>query len=161
MTISGLLFPRTADNSYRGQRFALWILGVIALLNGVIGFNSMLNTRSVAMGADGIPLDAFPAEASHMVLLLFALLGATRIVMFALSVVVLVRYRALASLTLALFALGEALSNVVHRMQPTQMAVHAPGSIVMRVIFALTALGLLLSLWERKNAGLSAPHPPG
>lgn len=150
MTISHLLFPRSADNAYRGHRIALWILGLIALLNGVIGFNSMLNTRSVAMTADGIPLDTFPAAASQMIMLLFALLGTTRIVMFTLSLVVLVRYRALASLMLTLFLVGEILARIVHGLYPTPMT-SAPGSIVILAIGGLTLLGLALSLWERKG----------
>lgn len=154
MTILDSLFPRSADNAYRGHKLGLWILGVVALLNGIIGFNSALNTRSVAMQADGIPLDAFPAAASQIVLLLFALLGVTRIVMFALSLVVLFRYRALTPLILSLFLLGELLSRGIHKLHPTPMT-QAPGAIVIMAIAGVTLLGLVLSLWERKRLDVS------
>ena len=69
------IFPRQFDNTYRGHWLAVWILVTVVLLELVIGANSIVNTRSVAMGADGIPLDRFGAEAATTVISLFALLG--------------------------------------------------------------------------------------
>jgi hypothetical protein len=150
------LLPGRADNSYHGQRIALWILGLVAALNGVIGVNSSINTRDVASRADGIPLDTFPTGASNTVLELFALLGVTRIVVFLLATVILIRYRALVSLMFLLLLFGQAASRLVSRAWATPVAGNPPGSMIILGIMALTALGLALSLWNRKTLDTTA-----
>ena len=57
----GRLFPTQFDNDYDGQPLAMWLLVPILLLRLVIGFNSIISTRMVAVDADGIPLKSFGA----------------------------------------------------------------------------------------------------
>jgi ABC-type transport system involved in cytochrome c biogenesis permease component len=145
------LFPRTADNTFRGHRIALWILGVITLLNGVIGFNSTFNTRQVATTADGIPLDKFPPDAAQTVVELFALLGISRIVIFLLCAIVLFRYRSLVPLMFAVLLVSQLASRILHHYQPPVTTGSPSGSIVISTLLGLTIIGLGLSLWDRKR----------
>lgn len=143
------LLPRSADNTFRGHKLALWIFGLIGLLNGVIGINSTFNAREVAVSADGIPLDTFQAAAAQTVISLFALLGLSRIVIFLLCAVILVRYRSLAPLMLAVLLFSQLASRTLHYYLPSPTVGNPPGSIVIFGLLGLTVVGLGLSLWKR------------
>jgi hypothetical protein len=141
------LFPKQFDNSFQGSRLAIWLLIPILLLRAIIGFNSMAFTRSVAMTADGIPLDKFGVDAAQTVIALFALLGLLIFLFALLGVVVLIRYRAMIPF-MYLVLLAQQLGNkalllvypVVRSGQTTS------GSAVVLVILTLTFLGFVLSL---------------
>ena len=48
------LLPVRIDNHFRGNRAALWLLGLHVALKLIMSLNSIFNTRSVATGADGL-----------------------------------------------------------------------------------------------------------
>ncbi len=68
MSILGRLFPARADNRFDGHRASLWLLGLFVALKLVMSVNSILNTESVAAGADGIPLHGFGPAAAREIL---------------------------------------------------------------------------------------------
>jgi len=146
------LFPRQADNSYRGHRLALWILGLVVLLNLVIGFNSTLNPGNVAVNADGIPLDSFPAAAAQTVLGLFALVGFSRIVICLVCIVIFLRYRALVPLAFAMLLVSQIGGQIVHLIHPMPRTGAPIGPTVIIGILVVTAIGFGLSLWDRGRA---------
>lgn len=51
----GRPFPERVDNTHRGHKLALWLFGLLLLVRGTMGINSIVNARSVATTADGIP----------------------------------------------------------------------------------------------------------
>ena len=69
------LLPQPIDNTYRGHKLALWLLGLLVLMKVLIGVNSMVNGYSVASSADGIPVDTDPVPAAQTIVSMFALLG--------------------------------------------------------------------------------------
>ena len=143
--------PSTADNTFRGQKLALWLLGLVALLKGVMGLNTIFNTRSVAISADGIPLDTFTPAAAQAVVSLFALLGLSNLVISLLCIVALVRYRALIP-ALFTFLLLEYLSRrlILHAM-PLVNTATPTATIISFVLPILMIAGLALSLWSRAD----------
>lgn len=145
------LFPQRADNTYRGHKVALWIFCLVALLNGLIGFQSTFNTREVATSADGIPLDTFSLAATQTVLSLFALLGVSRIVILLICAVIFFRYRSLVPLMLVVLLLSQLASRVVHYYLPSPITGNPPGPTVILSILGLTALAFGLSLWKREQ----------
>jgi hypothetical protein len=148
-----VFLPRVADNTYRGRRLALWLLGLILLLKSVIGLNSIFNGETVARSADGIPLETFSPEASRTVVSLFSLLGVSHVVLALVGILVLARYRALVPLLFALLLLEHVGKRLVLHFLPV-VETAAPSAIIIGWIFlvAMTA-GLALSLWRR-------PVPP-
>ena len=141
------LFPGQFDNRFRGPRLAIWLLIPIVILRAIIGFNSMIFTRSVATSADAIPLDTFGPDGAHTVMSLFALLGLYHLLVALLGVVVLIRYRSMIPfmyLFLLLQQLGSKallLANPVVRSGPAN-----PASAVVYAILAMTVAGFVLSL---------------
>jgi hypothetical protein len=141
------LFPRQADNRFQGLRPALWLLGSLIFLKLAMSLNSMLNTESVAAGADGIPLASYGPEAARQVLLMFALLSLGQLTITLIALVTLVRYRALVPL-IYLAMLGEHLAR-----RAIAQSYSAPGARMTDVawfvnygLLTLLVLGLALSL---------------
>lgn len=144
-----LLPPITAG--YTGQPVALWLFGALLLVRGIIGLNSIVNGRTVAMTADGIPLDSFPAAAAQTIVALWALLGLGRLVMSGLGAVVLVRYRALVPLCFGLLLLEQLGRYLVVRFIPIPRTGAPPASAINLTLLGATIAGLALSLWSRSG----------
>ena len=147
------LLPAPADNRFQGQRAALWLLGLLIALKLVMSINSILNTESVAAGADGIPLASYGAAAARQVLTLFALTALGQLALTLVAVTALVRYRSLVPF-IYLLLLGE---HVGRRMIVQSFAL--PGASASPIawplnsgIAALLALGLLLALLPAREA---------
>jgi hypothetical protein len=146
------IFPRQFDNAFRGHWLAIWILVPVVLLELIIGINSIINTRSVAMGADGIPLDRFDAQAATTAISLFALLGLNRVLFALQSVVVLIRYRTMIPFTYLLLLMLQLGTKALLVLHP---AVHsighntATGTAVILALIAMLLAGVVLSLLGR------------
>lgn len=146
------LFPECADNSYRGPRLALWIFGLLVLARTAISLGSIFNGYAAAGSADGIPLASFPPAAVQTVLSLFALLGAAQLVISAVCILVLVRYRSLVPLMFALLLSYQLSRYLVLQFFPIPRTAAPPGSPINQVILGLMIVGLLLSLRRRQPA---------
>jgi len=142
------VLPRSADNTYRGHKLALWVFGLLLLMNTVIGLNSIFNGKSVASSADGIPLSEFGAAGAQTVISLFALLGLSRLTVCVVGVVVLVRYRALVPLLFGLFLLSHLSGRLIVAFVPIARTGAPPASMVNNLLLGLLVVGLALSLWN-------------
>jgi hypothetical protein len=141
------LFPRQADNRFEGLRPALWLLGFLIFIKLAMSLNSIVNTESVAVGADGIPLASYGPEAARQVLLLFALLSLDQLALALIALAALVRYRSLVPFIylvllaelLARRAIGQSYARPGAQMTDTAWYVNYG-------LLTLLALGLVLSL---------------
>jgi purine-cytosine permease-like protein len=146
------LFPSVANFVYQGERVALWILGVVLLLKVVTGGAAVLIGQEAASAADGFPLAEYSPQAAQAVVALFGAIGVTQILVCALGIVVLVRYRALVPLFLLFLVLEFLARKGVAHFNPVA---RAPGSIgfwLNWVIFFALCIALALSL---KSKGTS------
>jgi hypothetical protein len=75
---------------------------------------------------------------------------------FLLAAIILIRYRALVPLMFLVLLFGQAASRLVSRAWAIPVAGNPPGSMIILGIMALTALGLALSLWNRKTLDTTA-----
>ena len=146
------LLPPTADNTYRGHPAALWLFGVLVFLKLVISVNSMVNGHSVASGADGIPLDTFATGAAQTVVSLFGLLGISTLLLCAICIVVLVRYRALIPFMFVLLLLEFLGRKLFLQAMPIPRTGASTGFYVTLVFLVLMLAGLALSLVKRSTA---------
>ena len=144
------LLPPSVDNSYRGRKLALWLFGLVVLAKLGIGLGSVFNGHEAASRADGIPLDTYPAAAAQAVVSLFALLGWLHLMLCAICIVVLVRYRALVPLMLALLIVEYIGRKLILIVIPIESSA-APGTIVNLIVLAVMIVALLLSLWSRQE----------
>ena len=148
------LLPQQIDNTYRGQRVALWIFGLVTVLRITQSVFIIFNSYTTVVNADGIPLDTFTPAAAQTVVSIFALNSVSRLIIALLCVVVLVRYRSAVSFMFALLVLNYLAGQLVTQFIPLPRVGTVPGPIVNLITFALTLVGLALSLWRRGDQKL-------
>ncbi len=150
------LLPPQADNRFGGQRAALWLLAVLVALKLVISVNSIFNTESVAVGADGIPLDSYGPAAARQVLILFALMALGHLALALTALTALLRYRTLVPL-IYLLLLGEHLARrfIVQGYAAAGAGGSSYALYLNMGIAALLTIGLLLSLVPRHDPYLN------
>ncbi len=141
------LLPRQVNNRFDGHGVALWLLGLFIALKVVMSLNSIFNTASVAVGADGFPLDSFGREAARAVLMLFALLALGQLTLALIALTALVRYRALVPF-IYLVLLAEQLARrfIVQSYAIARTESTPVGWYVTFALLTLLTLGLVLSL---------------
>ncbi|MBY0422037.1 MAG: hypothetical protein K2Q06_07005, partial [Parvularculaceae bacterium] len=94
------LFPVAFDNAYRGSHVSLVLLGAVSLMKLGIGGGALYDTRMVLEDRDGLSLAAYGPAAADMLLAAFAVLGLSQVLLAGLSLLALIRYRAMAPLML-------------------------------------------------------------
>ena len=153
------LFPERIDNTYSGHALALWLFGLVVAARILQGLVVTFDTYSVAMSADGIPLDTFTPAAAQTVVALFALSGLSRLVVALLCLLVLVRYRRALAFMFALLLLESLAKEVLLRFVPLPRIGAPPGPAVNLSLAALMTAGLALSLWRRRAARVQGDAP--
>ncbi len=152
------LFPKQFDNEYRGYVAALILFAPIVLMKLAIGINTTgLNpwvpVQRVITGADGIPLDTFSPAAQEIVVRLFAYWGLTQVLLSALCLLALVRYRALVPLMyLVLLAdqLGRKGLALLHTTEAVTSVGTPIGSAINLGLLTALLIGFVLSLADRR-----------
>lgn len=152
------LFPKQADNAYRGHWLGVVLLAVILLIKGLQGIVSMAMTAEIAQGADGIDVSQFNAAGLADLMLSIALIGFYIVVVNLIGVVVLIRWRTLVPLMLLVELVVQLGARMVIDMHPIPrlaapehgFAGHPVGFYVNLALLALTVLGLILSLTGKR-----------
>ncbi len=152
------LFPRQIDNAYQGHPIAIWLFVPVVLMKTLMGFNvaglnPWISSRFVIQAADGVPIDTFPAQAASMAVFLFAAWGLALLVLALLSIVVLIRYRAmlpLMFLALAVEQLGRKVLASVHLATGASHDGVSIGTLINWGFSAALVLGLALSLIDSR-----------
>jgi len=145
------LLPQRVDNTYRGHKLALWLFGAVVLMKLAMSLNSIFNGYVVASSADGIPLDTFPSAAAQTVVALFAIWGLAHLMICLLCILVLVRYRSMVPLMLALLLLEHLSRKLILQFLPIVRTGTPPGFFINVILLALMIVGLALSLRSQSN----------
>lgn len=149
------ILPRQFDNNYGGHRLAIWLLIGFVTLKLIIGTNTILNTRSVATGGDGLPLDAMSATAAQTVLMMSSLLALCQLVLAAQTLVVLIRYRAMIPFIYLLLLAEHAIRRALILAHDVPRSEETPvGAYINLGLLAVLVVGFMLSLLKRRSAGL-------
>lgn len=144
------LFPASLDNDYRGSKIALWLFGILMLLRLIMGLNTMINTHSIAINADGIPLDAYPQAAAIMAEHLFSILGLWNLLLALFGIVALVRYRSALPMLYLFLIVQFILGKVNNHFHPDGTSTLPSGFYLTAGMFVAMLIGLALSLMHTK-----------
>ncbi len=145
------ILPQHVDNSYRGNKLSLWLLGFVVLINSLQSLSAIFNGHFVVMSADGIPLDTYPPESVENILAVFALLGLSRLIISAVCVLALVRYRSAVPFLLALLVVYYLFKYLILYFIPFNTSGTTIAPFVNIMMFGLSIVGLLLSLQHRSR----------
>ena len=144
------LFPRVADNHYLGHRLGLWLFALMPL-KIAMGLNVMLNAPSVALSADGVPVQTFGEAAGPAFLFMFAAWGLCQLVLGLCCLVVLLRYRSLVPLAFLALLLEQAGRRLLQLSWPIERIGTPPGGAINAVILGILVVGLVLSVWRGRG----------
>ena len=100
------LLPQLIDNRYSGSKIALWLFGLIVSVHTLQSVMAIVNGRSIAQSADGIPLENYPAAAAQTILAIFAVSSFRRLIISLICAVVLFRYRSAVPLMFVVLGLS-------------------------------------------------------
>ncbi|HEY1219908.1 MAG TPA: hypothetical protein VGF03_13290 [Bryobacteraceae bacterium] len=145
------LLPQLVDNTYRGRKLALWLFAVVVAVKILQCVLTIFNGNYVLRGADGIPLDTYTSAGAQTVVAIWAVASLNRLLIGLLCVLVLVRYRSLIASMFALLAVQDLGRAVILHFIPIVRAGTPPASFANSMLFALTIVGLSLSVWEAKQ----------
>jgi hypothetical protein len=146
------IFPKQFDNTFRGHRLGIWLFVPVVLMELSMGANSIINTRTVAMLADGIPFDRYSAGGADAVIALFAIAGLFRVLFALQGVVVLIRYRAMIPfmyLLLLILHLGSKALLLVNPIVKSGVSSAQLGSAFVLALLAMLLIGFVLSLQNK------------
>ncbi|MBZ9937484.1 hypothetical protein LB518_14360 [Mesorhizobium sp. BR1-1-16] len=144
------LLPPQLDNRFPGHRL---VVAVFALLTALTVGRSLFHIFAPDGGAQSvahIPLSTYPAPAADAVIFLFSLWGLSQLMMGALYVIALLRYRSLIPLLLVLMFVEYAGRITIGHLRVIETTATAPGSILDYVVIPLSLVLLYLS---RPSAG--------
>ncbi len=102
-------------------------------------------------GADGVPLDKFPADAARTIVAMFALTSLYRLILCLLGAIALIRYRSIVALMLAVLIIEYLAQQLIFHFIPLASVGSPLGPTVNLVLFLICAVGLALSLWKRRG----------
>jgi hypothetical protein len=145
------LLPERVDNTYQGQKLALWLFGLLLFLKVAMSVNSIVNGYTVASTADGIPLDTFAPNAARTVVALFAIWGLAHLTICVVGMLVLARYRSAVPFMLALLLVEHLSRKLILQVLPIERIGNPPAFYVNLGLVALMIVGLALSLWRRRE----------
>jgi hypothetical protein len=159
------LLPKQFDNAYGGHLPALWLLAPVLLLKLIIGVNSVganpwISPRTVAQSADGIPLDAFGANAADTIVLLFSICGLRLLLLTLIGVLALIRYRAMIPLVYLVLLVDQLGRKALVAANPVERIGTPPADPINWVFLAAISVGLLLSLISMPRTLAKASENP-
>jgi len=146
------ILPQRIDNTHRGHPLALWLFIPVVVLKTGIALGTMFNGRDAAQSADGIPLDRFGPGGAETVVALFAIWGLSQLVLSLLSVLALIRYRAMIPLLYVVLLLEHLARRWVLLAKPIPGTGTPPGVYINLVLLALMIAGLALSLRAERSS---------
>jgi hypothetical protein len=121
---------------------------LLVLSKVAMGANVVLNAETVAISADGIPVNTFAPDAARAVVALFSIWGVGHLMLALLGLVVLVRYRSLVPFMLLVLLVEHAGRRLILLALPIARAGSPPGGMINTVMLATTAIALLIALWR-------------
>jgi hypothetical protein len=145
------ILPQRLDNAYGGRVVALWLFAAVLLMKTGIALGTVFNGRAAAQTADGIPLDSFGAAGAAAFVSLFAAWGLAQLVISAIGVLALVRYRVMVPLMFALLLFEHVVRRVIFVVLPIPRDGAAPGLAINVALIAVMVVGFALSLTTRRS----------
>ena len=109
------LFPKFANNTFKGHKFALWLLFLYVAKSILAGLVHMFFSDGGAQSIGSVSLDSFTKGGADSVITMFGLWGLEQFVIGLIALIILLRYKSLIPLLWGIYSveyLGRALSHL-------------------------------------------------
>lgn len=144
----GALFPKNADNNYLGNKIALWLFTILAIISTI---RSLIHFLAPDGGAESIAgLDL--SKGAENIIFAFGLWGLSQLLYAFIQLLVAFRYRTLIPLFYLILFFETLGRMLVGRMKPPILT-HGipPGGIANYVILPLVIIMFILSLRQKSK----------
>jgi len=143
-----VLFPKTADNNYKGSKIALWIFTVLAVLSTIRSFIHFLAPDGGAGSIAGLDL----SKGGENIIFAFGLWGLSQLIYAFIQLLVAFRYRTLIPMFYLILFFETIGRMLVGRMKyPLLLQGTPPGGIANYIILPLTIIMFVLSFRQKKE----------
>jgi len=147
------LFPKVADNTYRGSRIAKWLLFIIVIKSFFSGGIHLLAADGGAQSIASIALDQFTQGGAETVITIFGMWGLEQLVIGVIAVTILWRYQSLIPMMWGMYALEYSLRGLAQFFTPGVMSVNTPpGAAADTLLIPLSIVMFFIALYTSKRA---------
>ena len=147
-----ILFPKIANNTFKGHKFALWLLFLYVAKSIFAGLVHMFFSDGGAQSIGSVSLDSFTKGGADSVITMFGLWGLEQFVIGLIALIILLRYKSLIPLLWGIYSieyLGRALSHLFTPGLVTETV--PPGVMVDTVLVPLAIIMFLFSIYTTKK----------
>jgi hypothetical protein len=144
------LFPDQIDNRFTGLPAGAWLFYPLVFVRLGISISSLINPIGSMQGADGIPLSSYSPAAAQALIGVGAYLDFADLLLGLMFLLAAVRYRSMIPLMFSLIILDWVGHRVIGAVWPIARTGASPGGVFTLTIFAMSVIGLILSLIERR-----------
>ena len=146
--IINIVFPKTADNNYRGNKIALWVFTILAVISTVRSLIHFFASDGGAGSIAGLDL----SRGAENIIFAFGLWGLSQLIYAFLQLLVALRYRTFIPLFYLILFFETIGRMTVGRMKaPILLNGTPPGGIANYIILPLTIIMFILSLNIKKE----------
>ncbi|MEP3420658.1 MAG: hypothetical protein ABJN35_02890 [Erythrobacter sp.] len=150
--ILGRLFPSQFDNTYRGNRLALWLFYPLTAVTLWRSQHHITASDGGAQSIATIPLDTYTQGGAQGIITIFALWGLAQLAMGLIMLLAAVRYKSMIPLLWLLILLEYGGRRLVGIYKPLETVGTAPGQTAAYVLPIIALVMLVLALWPEKRA---------
>jgi len=139
-----ILFPKNADNNYKGHKLAKWVLYLYVIKSFFSGCVHMFAADGGAQSIASITLDSFTQGGADSVITMFAYWGMEQFLIGLIAVVVLWRYKSLIPMIWGVYAIEYSARYLLKFITPGVATVHTPPGAVADYVLVPIAIGMFL-----------------
>jgi hypothetical protein len=137
-----------AAQEYEGPKPPFYFLILIAIASTV---RSLIHIFFMDGGATVIAGIDTSVNGGRNIIAMFGQWGASQLILALIYWLVILRYRSLTPLMLAVIVLEQVLRLGVGQLKPLDVAVPPPGAVGSELLLPVTVLALIWSLWPERN----------
>lgn len=142
------IFPKNANNDYKGHKLAAYVFLLLAAIGTVRSCIHFLAPDGGAGTIAGMDLSVAGAAG---IIFGFSLWGSSQLLYAIIQLVVFFRYRTLIPFMYILMLCETAMRMFIGHIKPVHFAHTPPGEILNHVMIPLTIIMLTLSLWHKEQ----------
>lgn len=146
--IVNIIFPKSADNNYKGSRLAAFVFLFISTVGIVRSFIHFLAPDGGAGSIAGMDLSVQGAEG---IIFAFSLWGSAQLLYALIQLVVYFRYKTLIPFMYILIILETLMRMLIGKIKPVQFAHTPPGGLANYIILPVAVVMLYLAI--RRDGG--------
>ncbi len=146
------LFPKVADNQYKGYKIAKWTLYLYIFKSFFAGCVHMFAADGGAQTIGSVLLDQFTQAGADSVVTMFGLWGAEQLVIGVIAVIILWRYKSLIPMMLGIYSVEYSFRALAHLYTPGLVTANTPpGAAADILLVPLVIVMFIIALYSSKK----------